>query len=399
MSSANQAAVFLRNLATGILAPVLTLGLLAHGASISTISLLLGAFSLTVILFEFPSGVFADVYGRKPAFLFSIAMQFLGYCVFLFSQSLIPLFIAMILNGLGRAFSSGSIDALAIDEAEKGGLDISAVTTRISILESTGLALGALIGGMVSGIGGRYEGNLLTNIAICMILFFLTLFYVREPLRARVPLKGHESQKTIMAQARSSLAYTWGKGPARPLFLLALLMGFSLLSIETYWQPGFAQAKPEQWMYGVLSFAGFACVMIGSKLAERLLTRYKNSGFSLLLAIKVLFGLGLVLLFTQMSQAGYILAFLVVYVFIGSGSVVENTLLNRAVPSSRRASVLSLFSFVVQIGGLLASAAGFIVSSLFGFRIMWLISGIITVVVVSAFALIDRVQNRNRADD
>lgn len=58
MSRVNQIAILLRNLATGILAPVLTLVLLANGASISTISLLLGAYSLTVILFEFPSGVF-----------------------------------------------------------------------------------------------------------------------------------------------------------------------------------------------------------------------------------------------------------------------------------------------------------------------------------------------------
>lgn len=394
MSRVNQIAILLRNLATGILAPVLTLVLLANGASISTISLLLGAYSLTVILFEFPSGVFADVFGRKPAFLFSIVMQFLSYCAFLFSQSLILLFIAMILNGLGRAFSSGSIDALAIDEAEKGGVDITAITTRISILESIGLAAGALLSGLVSGLGGRYEGNLLTNIAICTILFFLTLLYIHEPLRARAPLKKHQNQKTIMVQVKSSLAFIWEKGPARPLFLLVFVMGFSLLSIETYWQPGFAQAKPAQWMYGVLSFAGFACVMIGSKLAEHLLTRYKNSGFFLLLATKALFGLGLILFYTQMFQASFILTFMFIYVFIGSGSVAENTLLNRAVPSSQRASVLSLFSFVLQIGGLLASATGFIVSNLFGFRIMWLISGIITVVIVSVYALIRRGRNK-----
>lgn len=394
MSRVNQIAILLRNLATGILAPVLTLVLLANGASISTISLLLGAYSLTVILFEFPSGVFADVFGRKPAFLFSIVMQFLSYCAFLFSQSLILLFIAMILNGLGRAFSSGSIDALAIDEAEKGGVDITVITTRISILESIGLAAGALLGGLVSGLGGRYEGNLLTNIAICTILFFLTLLYIHEPLRARAPLKKHQNQKTIMVQVKSSLAFIWEKGPARPLFLFVFVMGFSLLSIETYWQPGFAQAKPAQWMYGVLSFAGFACVMIGSKLAEHLLTRYKNSGFFLLLATKALFGLGLILFYTQMFQASFILTFMFIYVFIGSGSVAENTLLNRAVPSSQRASVLSLFSFVLQIGGLLASATGFIVSNLFGFRIMWLISGIITVVIVSVYALIRRGRNK-----
>lgn len=387
MSSASQLALFLRNLATGILAPVLTLGLLAHGASIRTVSLLLGAYSLTVIVFEFPSGVFADVYGRKPAFLLSLALQFAGYGVFLASRSPAPLFAAMVLSGLGRAFSSGSIDALAIDEAERGGAELAGVTARISILESSGLAAGALLGGLLSGVGERYAGNLLANIAIVTLLFFLTLLRVRETPRTRAPEQRRGSRGTILEQAKSSLAFALRKGPARPLFALAFVTGFALLAVETYWQPAFAQADPPRWMFGVLSFAGFVCVMAGSKLAEYLLGRLKGGGFGFLLGVKALLGLGLAFLYTQMLQAGFILTYLLIYVFIGGGSVAENTLLNRAVPSSRRASVLSLFSFALQIGGLLASAAGFLVSSLYGFRAMWPVAGAVMVLSVSAYAV------------
>ena len=376
------------------MAPVLVLGLLAHGASISTVSLLLGAYSLTVILAEFPSGAFADVFGRKFAFLLSLALQFLGYWVFLFSRSLPLLFCAMVLSGLGRAFSSGSIDALVIDEAEKAGAELSGVTARISILESSGLALGALLGGLIAGMGERYAGNLITNIAICTFLFFLTLLHVHEPPRACEPLKKHGGQGTIAAQMKASLAFMLKRGPARPLFVFAFVAGFSLLSLETYWQPGFAQANPAPWMYGALSFAGFACVMMGSKTAEYLLNRFKGSGMAILLAVKALFGLGLILLSSRLFQSGFILTFLFIYIFIGSGSVAENTLLNRAVPSSQRASVLSLFSFVLQIGSLLASAAGFFVSMLYGFRNMWLIAGVVTILSTAAYTVIRRRQRR-----
>lgn len=372
----------------GMMAPVLTLALLAHGGSISTISLLLGAYSLTVILAEFPSGVFADVVGRKFAFLLSLALLFLSYWVFLFSQSLVLLFCAMILSGLGRAFSSGSIDALFIDEAERDGAGLSKITTRISILESSGLASGALAGGLLSGLGERYAGNLITNIAICTFLFFLTLLSVREPSRAQESRQEQSSRASMAAQMKSSLAFMLKKGPARPLFVFAFVAGFSLLSLETYWQPGFALVKPAQWMYGGLSFAGFACVMIGSKLSEVFLTRFKDSGLKLLLAMKALMGLGLILLAARFDQAGFILVFMFIYVFIGSGSVAENTLLNRVVPSSQRASVLSLFSFVLQIGGLAASVTGFFVSALYGFRNMWLIAGALTMGCVSVYVLL-----------
>lgn len=388
MNKVSQTVIFLRNLAIGMMSPVLTLALLAHGADISTISLLLGAYSLTVILAEFPSGVFADVIGRKTAFMISVVLLLLSYGAFLLARSLAMLFFAMILSGLGRAFSSGSIDALVIDEAVRSGACLSGITAKIAILESSGLAAGALIGGLVSGLGERYAGNLTVNIAICAVLFLLTLLYIHEPPRARALRQKPGSRVTIAAQMRSGLLFMIGKGPARPLFVFAFAAGFALLSLETYWQPGFALAGPPQWMFGALSFAGFACVMIGSKLSEYFLTRFKDSGMALLLAMKALLGVGLILLAAQFIQAGFILVFLIIYVLIGGGSVAENTLLNRAVPSSQRAGVLSLFSFVLQLGGLAASAAGFFVSALSGFRAMWLIAGLMMIMSVSVYALI-----------
>ena len=114
--------VLLRNLALGVMAPVLSLTLLAHGATLGTLSLLMAVYSATVIVAEFPSGVFADLAGRKNAFLLSTALQMLSYGLLLSARSAPVLGLAMVANGLGRAFASGSIDALAIDQAGEGAL-------------------------------------------------------------------------------------------------------------------------------------------------------------------------------------------------------------------------------------------------------------------------------------
>lgn len=212
--------------------------------------------------------------------------------------------------------------------------------------------------------------------------------YIHEPPRTRASRQEPGTRLTMGAQMKAGLRFMLGKGPARPLFVFAFAAGFSLLSLETYWQPGFASAGPSRWMFGALSFAGFACVMIGSKLSEYFLARFKDSGIALLLALKALLGLGLILLAAQFAKAGFVIVYLFIYLLIGGGGVAENTLLNRIVPSSQRAGVLSLFSFVLQLGGLAASAAGFLVSMLYGFRGMWLISGLMIIMLVSARALV-----------
>ena len=389
MRKSLQFAVFLKNLATGILAPVLSLALLAHGATVSTVSLMVGAYSFTVIVSEFPSGVFADLCGRKRSFLLSSVLLSLCYCLMLFSRSALALFFAMVLNGLGRAFSSGSIDALAIDEASADDGALVRVTARLSILESAGLASGALLGGMLSSIGDQYAGNIGANLAISAFLVAFTSLCIREQRCGCAEKKeaNGERRVSVGAHVKESLAFMMQKGVVRALFVLSLATGFALVSIETYWQIALSACSPAPWVFGAVSFLGFACVILGSKAAERLLIKKPGIGAALLLGFKALAGCCLILLVSQLRELPFIAVYALAYLFIGGGSIAENTLLNRAAPSSRRAGILSLFSFVMQIGGLIASLCGYLVSENADYRSMWLIAGALLLLCAGASAL------------
>ena len=386
MRSSFQIIVFLKSFATGVMAPVLTLALLAHGASISTVSLLLGAYSFTVIAAEFPSGVFADLCGRKKAFLLSTLFNLLSYCLLLVSKTIPFLFIAMVIHGLSRAFSSGSIDALAIDDAVLNGSALAKVTGRLAILESAGLAAGALSGGFLSGLGTLYEGNLMANLAIYVLLSLLTVCCVREQPHIRAEQGG--GFRRFRLHVKESLSFMAQKGIVRMLFVFSFLTGFVLLSIETYWQPALKALSPVPWLLGVVSFAGFFCVIFGSKAIERLLIKRPDDGTALLLGCKALVGICFILLVFQFRAPFFIGVYMLAYLFLGGGSVAESTLLNQAAPASQRASILSLFSFVLQIGGLFASLCGYVVSARTNFRNMWLIAGALLLLGAAAFALI-----------
>ncbi|NLV59074.1 MAG: MFS transporter [Clostridiales bacterium] len=382
-----QLILFLKNFATGIMAPVLTLALLAHGATIHTISLLIGIYSFTVIAAEFPSGIFADLYGRKNAFLLSCVLLMLSSLLMGLSQSTVLLCCAMALSGLGRAFSSGSLDALVIDGAGAGEGALVKTTTQLSILESAGLCAGALAGGLLSQLGARYEGNLATNALIYASLILLTHFSVHELPHKSSAERGNSRLGLLRTQVQDSLAFVKQRGTVRALLVLSLCTGFALICVETYWQPALSSYQPQPWVFGATSFAGFACVILGSWMAKHLLAKRPNSSIAILLLFRAVYGMALILPAFLSPQLFFISAYLMAYFFLGGGSVAENTLVNRMIPASHRASILSLFSFVVQMGGLLASLCGYGVSRLAGFQSMWLAAGGLLVICVGVFAL------------
>ena len=377
MRKSVQLIYFLRFFGTGIIIPVLSLILLSRGATIETISLLIGLYSLTVITAEFPSGVFADLYGRKSAFLLSCVLSLSSYCLFLFSRSAVVLLFGMIANGLSRAFSSGSIEALVIDQACEQQVPLERVTARLSILESAGLASGALAGGLLAEIGTRFSGNLGANIGISALLILLTLVFVREAPREHTRNAATSHLNLFGAQVKESLSFAKKRGTVRILLIYCVLMGFALNAIEIYWQPALSSFQTAKWVFGAVSFAGFSFVMLGSWLSERLLRGNKTAGVGVLLLLKAPLGIILIFFSFTSSQFSIIGIYLVLYLLIGGSGVVENTLLNQLAPARQRASILSLFSLVLQIGGVIASVIGFLISTYARFQNMWLLAGIL----------------------
>ena len=377
MNKPIQIIYFLKFFASGTIVPILSLMLLARGATIETISLIIGLYSVTVIAAEFPSGVFADLYGRKTSFLLSCVLYLISYSMFFFSRSAVILLIGMVVNGLSRAFSSGSIEALMIDHATEQCCPLERVTARLAILESAGLAGGALVGGLLAEVGERFSFNLGVNIIITVIILFLTVLFVHETPRIKAEHVATTHRQLFHKQVRESLSFAKLGGTVRILLIFFLLMGFALSAIEVYWQPALEAYQPVYWLFGAVSFGGFAFVIFGSWVAEKLLRKHPKAGVGLLLLLKAPLGLGLILFSFVRSEYSLVGFYLGLYLLIGSSNVVESTLLNQIVPSSHRASILSLFSLVLQIGGVLASLGGFLVSTYSRYQNMWLLAGLL----------------------
>lgn len=104
---------------TGAWVAILT----ARGFRLVEIGIAETVFHITSLLFELPSGIMADVFGRKRMLVVSALMQLMGNLVMMFSRGLVSVCISMSFTALSYNFSSGTGDALAYDSLKSAGLE------------------------------------------------------------------------------------------------------------------------------------------------------------------------------------------------------------------------------------------------------------------------------------
>ncbi len=354
MSLSHKILFFLNSFSTGILTPVLTLVLCSHGANISTVPVFLGIFAVTVMVLEVPSGVFADLKGRKNTFLMSHIFIWLSFFTIFRGDS--PLFLALgnVFLGMGRAFGSGSMEALEIDwYIEKNGEShLPEINSLLAKLDNFGLAAGALLGGYLGYVEPDYSLNLTCLLLAEAVLILMAVFFVKE--------KGIKSKKPKQNLLNGFSEMVKNIRRSRILCIIcgmAAVLGFLLAAVETYWQPSIKLYLPENltWLLGIVNCSAYLGGSIGNTAGMRILSKMGNTLSSkkkLYAAFRVLLCLVPVLMAFCRTWYIFALVYALVYMVSGMAGLIENTLLHEAADSSFRASMMSLYSLLVRGGSI-----------------------------------------------
>lgn len=345
---------FLNSFSTGILTPVLTLVLCSHGASLSTVPVFLGIFAVTVMVLEVPSGVFADLKGRKNTFLMSHIFIWLSFFTIFMGNS--PLFLAVgnVFLGMGRAFGSGSMEALEIDQyIEKNGkTHLPEINSLLAKLDNFGLAAGALLGGYLGYVDSDYSLNLISLLLAEAVLIFMAVFFVKEERTER-----KKTEQNLLTGFSGMLKSIKASRILCVVCGMAAVLGFLLAAVETYWQPSIKLYLPENltWLLGIVNCSAYLGGSLGNTAGMKILSKTGNTLSAkkrLYAAFRIL--LCLVPVFMAFCRTWYIFAlvYALVYMVSGMAGLVENTLLHEAADSSFRASMMSLYSLLVRGGSI-----------------------------------------------
>ena len=343
------ALLFLNSAGMGLLAPLTTLLLLEkEGVSLAVVPLILGLHSAVVVAFEVPSGMAADRWGRKRCFLMSLILQLPALGLLALGQSVAAAMAAMAFQGLARAFSSGSLDALVVEEflLKNGTEALPRCTARISALTSVGVAVGCLAGGGMYAISGRMWTPLALKGAVMLALLILSVGLTEHPVEHT------EGGLNPVAQLISTLR---GKGLVRALVLWSAALAPPLFAVEVFYQPRFTEllgGGAAGWVLGALGAGGSYAAAAGSVLGLRLVRR---PTLRKLLSVTALLGAALAGLATAGTPALFVAAYFAFYVIIGGTDYLTSTLMNEAAPPSQRATLLSASSLALQLGGMAAS--------------------------------------------
>ncbi len=142
-----------------------------HGLNLTQVTLLDLPFWVGKFLFEIPTGVVADRYGRKISLAISMGMSSVIWLVFAISNSFWMLAAAQFVGALAATFSSGADEALLFESVKAAGrqAEYAKLAGRMRALETAAAMLFGLVVGLVA------ERNILLPVLFTAALYGLTV--------------------------------------------------------------------------------------------------------------------------------------------------------------------------------------------------------------------------------
>jgi MFS family permease len=231
-------------------------------------------FTAGLVLFEIPTGVVADLKGRRVSYMLGTLALAITTLLYLYMWTVHAPFwawaISSALLGLGFTFFSGAVEAWLVDALTFSGYKgkLETVFARGQVVQGVAMLTGSVAGGLlaqVTNLGVPY----IVRTALLVINFILALALMKDlgftPVSDKHPLR---EMKHIL---RQSIDHGFKKRPIRWIMIAGLFS--SGVSIYAFYamQPYLLQLYGDKQAYGIAGLA--AALVAGAQIAGGLLAR------------------------------------------------------------------------------------------------------------------------------
>jgi len=338
------------------------------GLSIFEVMLVNAVFTVAQALFEVPTGVVADTIGRKASYLIAIGTILVSTLLYVvtprFGWGFFGFCAASALLGLGFTFQTGAVDAWLVDALDHTGFTLP--KERVFAWGQMMSGAGMLVGSVLGGLLGQADLSLpfVVRAVLLGAAFVVTAVLVKDlgftPRPLRASTFAAESRTILQAGVR----YGWHDRVIRPLLFVSLLGGVFFMYGFYSWQPYILGLVGHNyvWLLGVVQGGLSLTGILGNSLVRRVMgsgetrrdpARVLMWAAGLEAAFAAAIGaVGLIIRQPGLIPAGIAISLWLAWgVLFGITGPVRQGFINEHIPSSQRATVLSLDAFFSDAGG------------------------------------------------
>jgi MFS family permease len=344
-----------QTLAASLIFGINTLFLLDAGLSNTGAFVANAAFTAGMVIFEIPTGVVADVVGRRASYLWGTVTLGASTALYLWLWAISgPLWAWVIVSallGLGYTFFSGATEAWLVDAlaATEGDGDLEGIFGRAAVVGGAAMLVGSVGGGALAQLGFAVPYALRS--VLLVVTFVLAWRWMHDI--GFEPQRSTGIRKEVRKIATASVDQGLRNRPVRLIMLSApfsfgvgmwAFYAFQPHLLDLYGDPNAA------WIAGTA-----AAVFAGARMVGGLLASFTTRGFSnrsSVLAVAILVqAMGLVIVGVTGDFWVALGALVVTSVSMAAAQPVRQTLLNGLIASEQRATVLSFDGLMASTGG------------------------------------------------
>lgn len=322
--------------------------LAARGFSLAEIGLAETVYHIVSLVCEIPSGVFADVIGRKRSLMLSSVMRVLACVAMIASRDLPTVCISIAFTALCNSLASGSGDALAYDSLKLYGDEsyFEKYASNQLIIYDVCSAISTLCAGVALFVGYKVAYGLDILMCAAQLAVLSTLREIRgvQQKERRAGML-RETVTEMLSCLRESFVFMRKAGKAMPLMFANSLVGAVDTLLLFFLQARLPEAGIPEWALGPALFV----MGLGGVVGAKLILRVKRGRYGLIFAVAAL----MVLCGVLVEHSG-------IYVIMAAGGFISsagddalqirtNAILQDMFPSEQRATLVSIESFTFSV--------------------------------------------------
>ena len=323
--------------------------LAARGFPLWQIGLAEGIFHMVSLLFEVPSGMAADLLGRKKTLLLGSVFVVSCNLLMAFAPNIWFVCLAMALNALANTMFSGTDAALAYDSLVQCGreseyLQTSANRSQLQMLASAVGSLASLLHRWL-----KFTGFYLLSAGLESISGLATLFLTEPVVTEAQASRNKQSLRTLPVRFVQLVRDSVAALRSSPL-AVRIIAADAVISIPSYLTKMFLQQRlvelgwPTAWLFLPLLCSGVAAVL-GTEISRRVHPHGLRRFYTV---CALLCGIG-TLLVGSAPALGAIGGAALVQCILSVWVLHSEQRLNDAIPSDQRATLISVDSMAYSL--------------------------------------------------